>query len=101
MSSRAGGDGWPTDNPPTSNASGNNNSSMNMNDDSNKPNSAVNVNINTDAWPSDLVPEFEPGKPWKGTQILKSVEDDPTITPGSVSQAANEVHTHLIPAFVI
>jgi len=31
-----------------------------------------------------LVPEFEPGKPWKGNQILKSVEDDPTLTPGSV-----------------
>uniref|UniRef100_A0A8D9DRG0 Protein Gawky n=1 Tax=Cacopsylla melanoneura TaxID=428564 RepID=A0A8D9DRG0_9HEMI len=42
-------------------------------------------------WPSsqanqqftDLVPEFEPGKPWKGTQ-MKSIEDDPSITPGSV-----------------
>ncbi|XP_071444399.1 protein Gawky isoform X1 [Hetaerina americana] len=32
---------------------------------------------------TDLVPEFEPGKPWKGTQ-MKSIEDDPTITPGSV-----------------
>lgn len=32
---------------------------------------------------TDLVPEFEPGKPWKGTQI-KSIEDDPSITPGSV-----------------
>ncbi|XP_065162947.1 protein Gawky isoform X3 [Atheta coriaria] len=33
-------------------------------------------------WPTDLVPEFEPGKPWKGNQ--KSIEDDPSITPGSV-----------------
>ncbi|XP_033214194.1 trinucleotide repeat-containing gene 6C protein isoform X3 [Belonocnema kinseyi] len=32
---------------------------------------------------TDLVPEFEPGKPWKGTQ-MKSIEDDPSITPGSV-----------------
>ncbi|KAK7590071.1 hypothetical protein V9T40_001684 [Parthenolecanium corni] len=32
---------------------------------------------------TDLVPEFEPGKPWKGSQ-MKSVEDDPNITPGSV-----------------
>ncbi|XP_066140474.1 protein Gawky isoform X2 [Euwallacea fornicatus] len=32
---------------------------------------------------TDLVPEFEPGKPWKGNQI-KSIEDDPSITPGSV-----------------
>ncbi|XP_032519907.2 protein Gawky [Danaus plexippus] len=44
-----------------------------------------------DAWPShpshppayDLVPEFEPGKPWKGNQ-MKNVEDDPAMTPGSV-----------------
>lgn len=37
-----------------------------------------------EAWQTDLVPEFEPGKPWKGTQILKTVDDDPTLTPGSV-----------------
>ncbi|XP_073945094.1 trinucleotide repeat containing adaptor protein gawky isoform X3 [Choristoneura fumiferana] len=44
-----------------------------------------------DAWPAhpahqpvfDMVPEFEPGKPWKGNQI-KNVEDDPSMTPGSV-----------------
>lgn len=34
---------------------------------------------------TDLVPEFEPGKPWKGTQI-KNIEDDPSITPGSVAR---------------
>uniref|UniRef100_A0A182RVM7 UBA domain-containing protein n=1 Tax=Anopheles funestus TaxID=62324 RepID=A0A182RVM7_ANOFN len=34
---------------------------------------------------SDLVPEFEPGKPWKGTQATR-IEDDPTITPGSVAR---------------
>lgn len=47
--------------------------------------------VNKDSqWPAqaqasltDLVPEFEPGKPWKGNQI-KSIEDDPSITPGSV-----------------
>ncbi|XP_034242779.1 protein Gawky isoform X1 [Thrips palmi] len=33
---------------------------------------------------SDLVPEFEPGKPWKG---MKSIEDDPNITPGSVGRS--------------
>ncbi|XP_063380827.1 protein Gawky isoform X3 [Cydia fagiglandana] len=41
-----------------------------------------------DAWPQhpqhqpvfDMVPEFEPGKPWK----IKNVEDDPSMTPGSV-----------------
>lgn len=32
---------------------------------------------------SDLVPEFEPGKPWKGPQI-KTAEDDPTLTPGTL-----------------
>lgn len=41
-----------------------------------------------DTWGShppvyDLVPEFEPGKPWKGNQI-KNAEDDPAMTPGSV-----------------
>ncbi|XP_014240799.1 protein Gawky [Cimex lectularius] len=34
---------------------------------------------------SDLVPEFEPGKPWKGNP-LKSIEDDPSMTPGSVAR---------------
>lgn len=33
---------------------------------------------------SDLVPEFEPGKPWKGPQI-KTADDDPTLTPGTFS----------------
>lgn len=35
---------------------------------------------------TDLVPEFEPGKPWKGSQI-KTIEDDPSITPGSVARS--------------
>lgn len=35
---------------------------------------------------TDLVPEFEPGKPWKGSQ-MKSIEDDPSITPGSVARS--------------
>src|SRR5262249_41033279 len=34
-----------------------------------------------------LVPEFEPGKPWKGTSQLKSIEDDPHMTPGSVNRS--------------
>ncbi|GBP38396.1 Protein Gawky [Eumeta japonica] len=54
--------------------------------------SGADVADGKDAWPPahpshppvyDLVPEFEPGKPWKGNQ-LKNVEDDPAITPGSV-----------------
>ncbi|XP_063224189.1 protein Gawky isoform X2 [Bacillus rossius redtenbacheri] len=48
---------------------------------------------NKEAWPvtsqsgsaafTDLVPEFEPGKPWK----MKSIEEDPSITPGSVHRS--------------
>ncbi|CAH0719509.1 unnamed protein product, partial [Brenthis ino] len=53
--------------------------------------SGADVADGKDAWPShpahqpvyDLVPEFEPGKPWKGNQ-MKNVEDDPAMTPGSV-----------------
>ncbi|KAF8797040.1 Protein Gawky like protein [Argiope bruennichi] len=40
---------------------------------------------------TDLVPEFEPGKPWKGTQ-MKSVEDDPHITPGSIARSPLSVN---------
>lgn len=35
---------------------------------------------------SDLVAEFEPGKPWKGTSGTK-IEDDPHITPGSIARS--------------
>ncbi|XP_045771853.1 protein Gawky isoform X3 [Maniola jurtina] len=53
--------------------------------------SGADVADGKDTWPShathppayDLVPEFEPGKPWKGNQ-MKNVEDDPAMTPGSV-----------------
>ncbi|GIY25140.1 hypothetical protein CDAR_615281 [Caerostris darwini] len=40
---------------------------------------------------TDLVPEFEPGKPWKGTQ-LKNIEDDPHITPGSIARSPLSVN---------
>ncbi|ODN04635.1 Protein Gawky, partial [Orchesella cincta] len=78
--SRSGGDGWPTDH--SSSSQNVNNSALNQGDDSSK--SGSNVNMNPEAWPADLVPEFEPGKPWKGTQMIKNVDDDPTLTPGSV-----------------
>ncbi|XP_045477567.1 protein Gawky isoform X3 [Harmonia axyridis] len=60
----------------------------------------VDVNSEKDSqWPTsaqpsltDLVPEFEPGKPWKGTQI-KSIEDDPSITPGSVVRSPLSIAT--------
>jgi len=35
----------------------------------------------------DLVPEFEPGKPWRGSMLMKSVEDDPTMTPASMARS--------------
>ncbi|XP_067671153.1 trinucleotide repeat-containing gene 6C protein-like isoform X2 [Haliotis asinina] len=34
---------------------------------------------------TDIIPEFVPGKPWQG--LTKSVEDDPHITPGSISRS--------------
>ncbi|BES99135.1 Trinucleotide repeat containing 6C [Nesidiocoris tenuis] len=68
-------------------------SSVNRNNcDTGWPDSGADDNSSKD-WPSssqpssqgfsDLVPEFEPGKPWKGNPI-KSIEDDPSLTPGSV-----------------
>lgn len=85
---RSGGDGWPTDH--SQGASQNvNNPGMNQNDDSAKGN--PNVNMSNETWPADLVPEFEPGKPWKGNQMIKSVDDDPTLTPGSVSYKQEQV----------
>ncbi|XP_053673778.1 protein Gawky-like [Anopheles nili] len=38
-----------------------------------------------------VVPEFEPGKPWKGTQL--KIEDDPSITPGSVARSPISIST--------
>ncbi|XP_054155070.1 protein Gawky-like [Oppia nitens] len=48
---------------------------------------------------NDLVPEFEPGKPWKGNSSLKSIEDDPTITPGSVNRSPLSINTIKDPLF--
>lgn len=42
---------------------------------------------------SDLVAEFEPGKPWKGTSTMKSAEDDPHLTPGSVVRSPLSLNT--------
>lgn len=39
---------------------------------------------------ADLVPEFEPGKPWKGPQV-RTADDDPTLTPGSLSAGISEL----------
>ncbi|CAG2103083.1 unnamed protein product [Medioppia subpectinata] len=48
---------------------------------------------------NDMVPEFEPGKPWKGNSSLKSIEDDPTITPGSVNRSPLSINTIKDPLF--
>ncbi|XP_058815312.1 protein Gawky-like [Topomyia yanbarensis] len=40
---------------------------------------------------SDLVPEFEPGKPWKGAQM--KIDEDPSITPGSVARSPLSIAT--------
>lgn len=40
---------------------------------------------------SDLVPEFEPGKPWKGAQM--KIDEDPSITPGSVARSPLSITT--------
>ncbi|KAF4519213.1 hypothetical protein B566_EDAN015319 [Ephemera danica] len=69
---RGGGDtGWPDTSAPGDGGS--------QSDGKEWPNSAAQAS----AAFTDLVPEFEPGKPWKGNQ-MKSIEDDPSITPGSV-----------------
>jgi len=46
----------------------------------------------SDSTNSFEVPEFEPGKPWKGNN-LKNIEDDPTLTPGSVMPSPLSVPT--------
>ncbi|XP_049826803.1 protein Gawky isoform X2 [Aethina tumida] len=75
-SGRSGDTGWPD--------SGGGDSSNDVKD----------AQWSTPAQPSltDLVPEFEPGKPWKGNQI-KSIEDDPSITPGSVVRSPLSIPT--------
>ncbi|XP_076337193.1 protein Gawky-like isoform X3 [Tachypleus tridentatus] len=42
---------------------------------------------------TDLVTEFEPGKPWKGTSQMKNIEDDPHVTPGSVARSPLSLNT--------
>lgn len=54
---------------------------------SNELNSALtNMSVQSQPFINDSVPEFEPGKPWKGSQI-KSSDDDPHLTPGSVNRS--------------
>uniref|UniRef100_A0A182JUH2 UBA domain-containing protein n=1 Tax=Anopheles christyi TaxID=43041 RepID=A0A182JUH2_9DIPT len=53
--------------------------------------SGTNVSSQDSSAFTDLVPEFEPGKPWKGTQL--KIEDDPSITPGSVARSPLSIAT--------
>ncbi|CAM1318662.1 Uncharacterised protein g6992 [Pycnogonum litorale] len=95
-----GDSGWPDSSPTTSIPSS---SSLNVN----APSSSTLGDCKESQWPvssvssvdantitsantafaslSELVNEFEPGKPWKG--VMKNVEDDPHMTPGSVARS--------------
>ncbi|XP_062546140.1 protein Gawky-like isoform X1 [Armigeres subalbatus] len=42
---------------------------------------------------SDLVPEFEPGKPWKVKGAQMKIDEDPSITPGSVARSPLSIAT--------
>ncbi|XP_077490623.1 trinucleotide repeat containing adaptor protein gawky isoform X1 [Amblyomma americanum] len=75
-------DGWPDAPPTTSGASGGTSSPGEA-----KDSNAAGYSL------SDLVAEFEPGKPWKGASALKSAEDDPHLTPGSVVRSPLSVNT--------
>ena len=57
-----------------------------------QPLSAQQSGTATPAYLADLMPEFEPGKPWKGSQ-MKNIEDDPHVTPGSVNRSPLSVNT--------
>ncbi|OWA54264.1 hypothetical protein BV898_18674 [Hypsibius exemplaris] len=52
----------------------------------NSNNNSNNSTFSTFAW--ETLPEFEPGKPWRGSQLL-SADDDPHLTPGSVQNKQN------------
>ncbi|XP_017062674.1 protein Gawky [Drosophila eugracilis] len=69
------GDGWPDPQP----------------DNENKDWSVAQPTSAATAY-TDMVQEFEPGKPWKGSQI-KSIEDDPSITPGSVARSPLSINS--------
>nr|XP_037287364.1 protein Gawky-like isoform X1 [Rhipicephalus microplus] len=75
-------DGWP-DAPPTTSCAGGTSSPTEGKDSGSVGGYSL----------SDLVAEFEPGKPWKGASALKSAEDDPHLTPGSVVRSPLSVNT--------
>ena len=57
-----------------------------MNETADLNNALNNMSLQSQPFINDSVPEFEPGKPWKGSQI-KSSDDDPHFTPGSVNRS--------------
>lgn len=91
-----GDSGWPEVVPSSTDSTNGSNVSAASNMGSSQPSdSKDSTPVSGSSHPSysltDLVPEFEPGKPWKGTQ-LKNIEDDPHITPGSIARSPLSVN---------
>ena len=57
-------------------------------DSGNSDNKPVNTSASTDETDNFGIPEFVPGKAWKGTAQMKDPTEDPTMTPGSVASSA-------------
>lgn len=75
---QSSGNSWSPSSP-----AGNNNSLANAFLDANSSDAFITSNAFTSV--QDQVPEFQPGKPWKGSSQLKQFEDDPTLTPGNAN----------------
>ena len=58
--------------------------------DSNNDNKPVNTSNSTDD-DNFGIPEFVPGKAWKGTAQMKDPTEDPTMTPGSVASGSSNL----------
>lgn len=89
-----GDSGWPEVVPSSSNSTNGSNASATPSSgqpSENKDSTPVSGSSHPSYNLTDLVPEFEPGKPWKGTQ-LKNIEDDPHITPGSIARSPLSVN---------
>ncbi len=85
--------GWPSDVNINSISGGNSQKLNDLKEMSNSLSSTIQPSVQDAYNLNDLVPEFEPGKPWKGNSSLKSIEDDPTITPGSVNRSPLSINT--------
>ncbi|XP_074649342.1 uncharacterized protein LOC141904621 isoform X2 [Tubulanus polymorphus] len=87
--------------PPSSNAANNATGSSaspssDTKDDKESPSGLVvsssSANNNQTFNMNDMIPEFVPGKPWQG-MATRNIEDDPHITPGSISSRPLSVNT--------